>query len=356
MERSTKSINMFRIYDRLKHSPVTLDVLYDWVRKEGIKVSRRTLYRYLNNLETTVDFRGEKLVIYHNELNKKVWKIEYDNSESLLTQFDISSYYILRNFIPKSLVGPREESLKKIDELVYSAFSKSHFQQNVDANNLSFLRTDYFDARYSERHHLILEELISAVQNHRKIRVDEYNWDIRMMPEGFGTGMLVLPLKLLFHFGIMNTCVYIEDLQKIAVLPLSDFIKISVVNETFNPGPFQGHLTDYLDNTFGVLPNIDDKVYDIEIEFAGNTGQYVRLMNWHNSQRFSDGENNNIIMHLHCGINRELVGFITFFNYNARIRRPARLKNIVIDKLRKTLSNYERDQALVYKSFPALAG
>jgi predicted DNA-binding transcriptional regulator YafY len=163
--------------------------------------------------------------------------------------------------------------------------------------------------------------------------------------------MHVLPLKLLFHFGLMNTCVFIEELQKISVLPLSDILKMSVVNETFNPAPYQLLLTRYLDSTFGVLPNLDDKVYDIEIEFAGDTGKYIRLMNWHKSQKFSTaGDSNNIIMHLHCGINRELVGFIIFFLNNARIIRPARLKQIVVDKLKKTLGNYENEQALVYKS------
>lgn len=351
MERSIKSTNIIRVYDRLKQSPVTLDVLYDWVIKSGIKVSRRTLYRYLNNLATTVDFRGEKLVIYQNEFNKKVWKIEYDDSASFLNQFDINSYYILRNFIPRSLGGPRIRSLEKLDELVYSSSSKSHFQQNVDVNNLSFLRTDYFDANYTEQHHEILEELITAVQNHRKIRVDEYNSDINLMPKGFETGMLVLPLKLLFHFGLMNICVFIEDLQKIAILPLSDIFKMSVTQASFHPAPFQKPLKEYLDTTFGVLPNIDEKVYDIEIEFAGNTGHYVRMMNWHKTQRFSDAGNGNLIMHLQCGINRELVGFVMFFIYNARVVKPARLKNIVMEKLRKTLSGYERDQALEYKSF-----
>jgi hypothetical protein len=58
--------------------------------------------------------------------------------------------------------------------------------------------------------------------------------------------MHVLPLKLVFHFGLMNTCVYIEDLQKIAFLPLSEILNLSVINESFNPHPYQ--------NLFNQLP------------------------------------------------------------------------------------------------------
>ena len=339
-----------RIYDRLKQSPVSLDILYDWSVKAGMNVSRRTLYRYLNNLATTVDFRGEKLLVTNNEFNKKVWKIEYDESSGKLNQFDINSYYILRNFIPNSLGGPRLGSLKKLDEFIYSSSSKSDFVGNVDANNLAFIRTNYFDANYSEAHHNILEEIIAAIQHHRKICVEEYNWDIKMLPEGFKTGMLVLPIKLLFHFGLLYTCVYVEQLKKITLLPLSDILKLSVVKESFNPGYYQEILNKFLDTTFGILPNFDNEIYDIEIEFAGNTGKFIQVMNWHHSQKFSLLENGNMLMQLHCGINRELVGFVMYFLDNARVLKPANLKNMVIAKLAATLSNYTNNSELVYST------
>ena len=339
-----------RIYDRLKQSPVTLDVLYEWSHKAGMNVSRRTLYRYLNNLANTVDFRGEKLLVCNNEFNKKAWRIEYDESSDILNQFDINSYYILRNFIPNSLGGPRSGSLKKLDELIYGISSKSDFVENVDANNLAFIRTNYFDANYSEVHHAILEEIITAIQHHRKICVEEFNWDVKMLPEGFQTGMLVLPLKLLFHFGLLYTCVYVEALDKITLLPLSDILKLTVLKESFNPGYYQDLLNELLNRTFGILPNFDGEIYDIEIEFAGNTGKYIQLMNWHASQRFLTLENGNILMQLHCGINRELVGFVMYFLDNARVIKPLKLKKFVMAKLVATLSNYNNNEELVYNT------
>ena len=159
-DKPIKSANVLRIYDRLRQSPVTLDVLYDWLQTNGIPVTRRTLYRYLHTLSGSISFPGEKVVVYDNEFNKKVWKIEYDESTTMLNQFDINTYYLLRSFAPRSLTAPREDSLKKLDTLMYSLASKSRFQLNVDANNLAFLRSNYFDAHYTAEQHKLLEDLI----------------------------------------------------------------------------------------------------------------------------------------------------------------------------------------------------
>src|ERR1700709_17407 len=102
-KQSPKAINLLRIYNRLRQSPVTLDVLFQWAERQGIKISRRSLYRYLDDLEQTVHFQGEKLLVYEGEKNKKVWKIEFDKSSGSLSQFDINTYYFIRNFIPSSL-------------------------------------------------------------------------------------------------------------------------------------------------------------------------------------------------------------------------------------------------------------
>jgi hypothetical protein len=349
-DKPIKSSNVLRIYDRLRQSPVTLDVLYDWVQKNGISVSRRTLYRYLHTLAGSISFPGEKVVVYDNEFNKKVWKIEYDESTTLLNQFDINTYYLLRNFTPHSLSGPRQESIKKLDTLMYSLASKSRFQLNVDANNLAFVRSNYFDAHYTAEQHALLEDLIWAIQHHRKIKVDDYDWDRAMLPEGFDNGMMVYPLKMLFHFGLLYICVYSPDTERIIILPFHELLSISVTNFSFSASPYYKQLEDYLCSTFGIIPSMGEEVHDIEIEFAGHSGSYVKTMNWHCSQKFENLPNGNILMRLRCGINRELVGFIVFFMNNARVIKPARLKQELVKRLQMMIGNYQNDNDLVYKS------
>jgi hypothetical protein len=312
-------------------------------------ISRRTLYRYLGTLASSIDFQGEKLVVYDNEFNKKVWKIACDESTIDLNRFDINSYAVLRSFIPKSLSGPGTGNLKKLDKMVYGMSGKN-VRGNVDPNNLAFTGTDYTDASSTDAEHSILEEMMEAIQSHRKIRVDEFTWDVKFLPEGFETAMMVLPLRLLHHFGLIYVCVYVEEIDKISILPITGIISMSVTTFTFAPAQFYCRLKQYLDTTFGIIANYDDTVYNIEIEFTGTTGHYIEVMNWHSSQSFEHTTNGNIILRLRCGINRELIGFVLYYLNNARVLKPAKLKGMVVEKLKQTLNNYSPENELVYET------
>ena len=343
-EKTHKSSNILRIYNRLRQSPVTLDVLHDWTKRTGMNVSRRTLYRYLDDLAESIAFPGEKIVVIEGENNKKVWKIEFEKSATSLNQFDINSYYFLRNFVPQSLSAPREQSLQKLDQLVYATASKSRFEINVDANQMGFIRTDYIDALYNEQDHIFLEDIIWAIQQHRKISIENINFDIKYFPEGFAAKMMVFPLRLIYHFGMIYVGVFSPDVNRIIILPFNDIVKSSVTNDVFNPAAYYPLLDAYLANTFGITPNINDEIYDISLEFAGFTGQYIRQMNWHASQRFEEKKDGNLLLHLRCGLNRELLGFVLYFLHNVRVLQPLKLRDMVTERIKMIQDIYAKDE------------
>lgn len=352
-KHSPKAVNLLRIYNRLRQSPVTLDVLFQWTERQDIKISRRSLYRYLDDLEKTVHFQGEKLLVYEGEKNKKVWKIEFDKSSGSLSQFDINTYYFIRNFIPSSLSGPRALSLEKFDTIIYEALSKSKFQTNVDVHDNSFLRTNYVDALYSEKDHIFLEDIIWAIQNHRKIKIDAINFDPQLFPKGFDTGILVCPIKLLHHFGLLYICTFSPDLNKIVILPFSVIVESSITGVEFNPATYQPFLIDYLATHFGVAVNYDEEIYDITLEVAGFLGNYMLTMFWHTSQRFEQKGDGNILIHFHCGINRELIAFILYFMDNIKVLAPLVLKEKVVASLQSTLDNYTKEKLDYHSNYAA---
>ena len=47
---SDKSERLLKIYARLKRSPVTIEIIRDWAKKNDIKVSERTFYRDIARL------------------------------------------------------------------------------------------------------------------------------------------------------------------------------------------------------------------------------------------------------------------------------------------------------------------
>ena len=101
-----------------------------------------------------------------------------------------------------------------------------------------------------------------------------------------------------------------------------------------------------MDNRFGITDNMNNEIYDIEIEFSELTGEFVKHHFWHHSQNFSKLSTGNYVMTLRCGINRELVGWIFQWMSNARVIKPESLQELVKEKHREILDNYESDMPL----------
>ena len=98
---------------------------------------------------------------------------------------------------------------------------------------------------------------------------------------------------------------------------------------------------------FGITENINNEIYNIEIEFTELTGTFVKNQFWHPTQKFTVLENGNYLMKLHCGINRELVGWIFQWMSNVRVLKPEILKDAVLSKYRDVLDSYSDDAPLV---------
>ena len=95
---------------------------------------------------------------------------------------------------------------------------------------------------------------------------------------------------------------------------ISRLVKVKIDDKTFDKKQL---LKDLLDNRFGITKNMDDKVYNIKLEFTNITGSLVQKYTWHHSQKF-ELQNGNHIMTLRCGINREFMGWIFQWMYNVR--------------------------------------
>lgn len=52
-------------------------------------------------------------------------------------------------------------------------------------------------------------------------------------------------------------------------------------------------------------------------------------------------------MTMHCGINRELVGWIFMWMTNVRVLNPPVLRQILLDKYREVLDDYATEKPLV---------
>lgn len=343
---STKSNNLLKIYSRLKRGPVTIEIIKQWARKNGINISERTFYRYMDDLENLM-LENEKVVMIQGEKNKKIWKIEFDNSSSKLDDFDIHSYLLFKNFMPLPLVKSREATMEKIEKLYYQNFSKSKFEGFSLFAERQISSSHFYELLTLERYEKILEDCIWSIHNKREMELIEIGLDFTSISKNIEFPLTFLPVQLLYHRGVVHLSGFVKDSQKLIIIALEQLLDYCLTNNMFDNQILLEILAKKMKTRFGITANMNDEVYDIELEFSELTGSFVKSQFWHHNQEFVRLDNGNYLMTMNCGINRELVGWIFQWMSNVKVRKPDFLKNLVIEKHREILDSYKSDSPLL---------
>ena len=344
---SEKSKRLMMIYSRLKSGPVTIEMLSNWASKNAMQISSRSFYRDLYDLENSVIPTNEKLVVSVGEKNRKTWKIEYINDEKPLTEFDINSYVLFQNFMPLSIISSRSSSLGKIVGLFYQKYSKSQFEHFVNVAKSQIKSSHFYEGSVFGDYHKILDDCIWSIQNKREMQLIDVSYDYTSISSHVEFPQIFLPVQILYHRGVVHVSGFLKENNQLLILGLEQIQKYKLTNDLFENGNFVQILQMELSKRFGITQNIDNKIYDIEIEFTERTGNFVSKQFWNTTQEFERLENNNFIMKMHCGINRELIGWIFQWMSNAKVIKPEILKDMVVNKYSEMVQLYEEDAAMV---------
>lgn len=341
-----KANRLLKIYSLLKRGPVTIETIKQWARNNNINISERTFYRDLNDLEDLLLLEDEKIVVKVGEKNKKVWKIEYAHSSEELNEYDINSYLLFKSFLPLPVLLSRKKSLEKIENLFYTANSKSKFENFVTVADSQIISSHFFEGTKASFEN-ILDDVIWSIQNKREIRVFEISHDYTSISPKVKFPTYFLPLQLLYHRGIVHLAGLLKSDNKLLIIALEQLTSYKLTNNMFESAALLERLDTEMRKRFGITENKDDHLYDIEIEFSKITGAYIRNQFWHPTQDFEILESGNIILKMKCGINRELVGWIFQWMSNAKVRQPQVLKDMVLTKMEELLHSYKAEESLI---------
>lgn len=344
---STKSERLLKIYGRLKLGPVTIEVIKNWAAKNDLKFSERTFYRDLKSLENFVLLENEKIEVQIGEKNKKTWRIEYDSTKEKLNEFDINSYILLKNFVPFPVTVSRKKSLENIESIFYKTQSKSRFVNFMAEADQQIKSSKFYETADSDAYVKILDDLIWAVQNHREVELNNFINDYTSIAKSVKYPIVFLPVQLLYHRGVVHISGFIKQEQKFVILALEQISEYKLTNNSFNSKRLLKTLDEEMDKRFGITENINDEIYDIEIEFTEYTGNFVKHHFWKSNQKFEQKENGNYLMKMNCGINRELVGWIFQWMSNVRVIKPPLLQELVLAKYKEIIQDIETEKPLV---------
>jgi predicted DNA-binding transcriptional regulator YafY len=342
---TTKSTRLLFIYQELRRGPLDISKLKYLNKQKEWNVSERSLYRYMDELEKDFQFNGENIVINLLENNKKVWKIIFDGyDKEHINQEDIISFYLLKNYIPQSIKQNREQFFDKFYEWSWKRLSKSKTHFVINNQPDCFINTNFAEAVYTDYEQKFLKQLIEAIQELKKLKI-KFQFDYTSLPINTPHEITVIPLKIILHRGTLHICYISENESEINLIAIDQIIDIEAVGYFFKKQiPINFDLL--IENLFGITNNIDDEVYDIELEISSTLGEFLKRRTWHSSQKFSILENGNYLLILKCGISRELVGWIFNWMTNIKVIKPDILKDLIREKAIEIVELYNSDIAL----------
>ena len=327
---------IIRIYNRLRRGPVTIDVLSKWAANAGIEVGIRQLYRDINQLKTLQIAEGENVVEFTDEKNRKTWKLEYKAEAGKLTPYDINSFFLLKNFAPFAVLAERKNSFEKIERIFYKNFSKNEYEKYVQANELFLRHSNYNENKYGAAEHRQIEDLIWALHNSRVIVIEQdliNSANNKINATDFP--MIFYPMELIFHRGRIAIA-GINKQEKLLNFSIDKNFVFTLTNDPFNRKKYLKAYTQKFKNLFGISDPLNNKIYNIKLEFTDSFGSSMKSFYWHNSEKWTLLKNGNYMMHLQCGIGRELVGFIAGGLDKIKIHQPKILKDLMIKKFRQS--------------------
>jgi hypothetical protein len=127
---------------------------------------------------------------------------------------------------------------------------------------------------------------------------------------------------------------------------LEKSLQFSVTAEKFNRKKYEVAYHVYMKKLYGISAPINDKIYKIKIEFTESYGNSFKNFFWHESQRWEQLANGNYMLHFHCSIGRELIGFLALGLSKVKVHSPVILKNILIKKLQESIDVYKTNAPL----------
>lgn len=196
MVDNTKTAIILKIYNRLRMRPLTVLSLKEWLEKDNIFCSERSLYRYLDELTTFVSILGEEIEIERGANNQKSWILRHSSASKQLNPADISALYLFYNFIPSSIKQLQKRAMEKIEKVLHEQFSKNKLGININATQSHFYNTNFHETMYSSAEHETLEPILKAIENSKQILVNAIKFDNTGLPKNIDFSKPINPVVI----------------------------------------------------------------------------------------------------------------------------------------------------------------
>ena len=337
------------IYKSLEENPKTIEDIYTKLLSVGFKIGRRQIYNDLKQLGLNYLRPNEILKIDSGRYNKKIYRLIKDSDNIELNYRDITTFQLTRTSAPRIINFGRANSMNKFKD-VYKSFVTKNQTLYTFMNDHQNTRTNFFEALYDEKFNQKIDDVIWSIANEKLLIINEVYGDATSSAHLFKLPLIFRALQIIYHRGDYVVAGYEKNGKELIVINISSILKYEITTDSFYSKKILAECIIEMSKRFGVTTNIDKNIYKIKLQFSSVTGNFISNYFWHESQKFYKIENDNWILELHCGINRELVGWLFLWMSNVKVISPLKLKKMYLNQLTLINNGINNLNPLVYKN------
>lgn len=335
------------IYLYLKQTSADLKTISVYLDQKQASTSDRQLKRDLADVEKYFLTASEKLVITKEGLKNK-YKISRSDELKAISQKTINTWQLMEVSGNVPVFEERGNDQIKLHKILNNIITLTSGKQNLNDSGI-INSTNFYTVKKDDNFNEVIDDLLKAIRESVYVKIDKIIQDFTGTGINMGNkgklNVKFAPIAIVYHRGDF----FVKGIEnrKVAVYEVGQFQNIKLMQVGFNHDKYKKTVERELENRFGITENINNKIYNITLEFSSITGALVSKYHWHESQKFMK-KNNNWLMTMKCGVNRELLGWIFQWMYNVRIVEPVILQEYYGKTLHKITGNLKDKKHLVY--------
>lgn len=329
------------IHSLLREQPLDIGEIYEKLKSLGINISRRSVYRYMDKLNSSISINKEILEVEVLDKNKRKYFIRKDEIKSSFS--DKEWIHFINNLLLfKSnfgLSGTEKDMLNEMVSLIQTnAPLKSQLLSLLESSSEIFKCTRFGELNNQEKIRDNLFKFIYYFSQNVKLKISKYSPLVALNEDLPEINEELIPVKIWYHRGNYALRFFSSKSGKIFSVEIDMIDKLDFCKNSYTPKELMRISKSDSVHTFGYHQPLMLGEYNIVLQFQPAPGSHIANRIWHPNQKFSILKNGWVKMEFKAEINIELLGWIAMWLDDVQVIAPHELKEILKEKYTKMLN------------------
>lgn len=292
---------------------------------ETLNVDKKTIYRYINNLnlaDIPIHTKKGRYGGFYidEEFYMKPPKLTLEELHAILAAEQIlgcNSIFPFKKDFKNAIIKVRTTCIEEHEEL-NNIYKNHKFDLNKLGNELSL----------DEK----IEYINTSMDKGRSLNIRCFSENKNEIRES-----IIDPYNLIYKDGEWFVICYCHEKNEVEVLKLSRICEFKIINFIFiKPRDFS--LKEYLKNQWGIFSG--DKTL-VKIRFNDSLSKFIKEIKWCPNQVIEDGKNGGLILSLFLDDIANIKSWVLGFGGEAEVLEPKSLRKEIEEEINKLIKFYK---------------